>query len=98
LSVDGRANAWIPNSGAPSLSEITEFGTNEASPLTPPTGFQKGVTYLNASQAVAVDWAGNVWVAGGSVNTFVTEIIGAAVPLYQPYAVGLANGRFQTIP
>jgi hypothetical protein len=98
LSVDGRANAWIPNSGAPSLSEITEFGTNEASPLTPSTGFQKGVTFLNASQAVAVDQAGNVWVAGGSVNTFVTEIIGAAVPLYQPYAIGLANGRFQTIP
>jgi hypothetical protein len=97
LSVDGRSNTWIPNSGAPSLSELTVFGAN-ASPLSPSTGFQKAVTYLNASQAVAVDQAGNVWVAGGSVNTFVTEIIGAAVPIYQPYAVGLVNGRFQLIP
>ncbi len=97
LSIDGRSNSWIPNSGAPTLSEITAFGSN-ASPLSPSTGFQKDVTYLNASQAVAVDQAGNVWVAGGSVNTFVTEIIGAAVPLYQPYAVGIVNGRFQTIP
>jgi hypothetical protein len=98
LSVDGRANTWIPNSGARSFSEVTDFGTNEASPLTPSTGFQKDATYLNASQALAVDWNGNVWIAGGGGNTFVTEIIGAAVPLYQPYAVGLANGRFQTVP
>jgi hypothetical protein len=97
LSVDGRSNTWIPNSGAPSLSELTASGSN-ASPLSPSTGFQKAVTYLNASSAVAVDQAGNVWVAGGSVNTFVTEIVGAAVPLYQPYAVGLVNGRFQLIP
>jgi hypothetical protein len=97
LSIDGRSNSWIPNSGAPSLSEITVFGSN-ASPLSPSTGFQKGATYLNASQALAVDWNGNVWIAGGGGNTFVTEIIGAAVPLYQPYAVGLVNGRFQTIP
>ena len=39
----------------PSFSEITIFGT-ERSPLTPSTGFQKGATYLNASQALAVDW------------------------------------------
>jgi hypothetical protein len=94
IAVDGRANTWIPNSGSPSLSEISFFGPNV---LSPSTGFQKDPTYLNASNALAVDQAGNVWVAGTG-NNFVTEIVGGAVPIYQPYAVGIANGRFQTIP
>jgi hypothetical protein len=94
ISVDGRSNTWIPNSGNSSLSEISFFGPNS---LSPSTGFQKDPTYLNASNAVAVDQAGNVWVAGTG-NNFITEIIGGAVPLYQPYAVGIAVGRFQQIP
>ena len=40
---------------------------------------------------------GAVWVAGTG-NNFITEIVGGAVPIYQPYAVGIANGRFQAIP
>jgi hypothetical protein len=94
ISVDGRSNTWIPNSGNTSLSEISFFGPNS---LSPSTGFQKDPTFLNASKAVAVDQAGNVWVAGTG-NNFITEIIGGAVPLYQPYAVGIAIGRFQAIP
>ena len=47
--------------------------------------------------ALAVDQAGNVWIAG-SGNTFITEIVGGAVPIYQPYAVGIAVNRFQSIP
>jgi hypothetical protein len=94
IAVDGRANTWIPNSGTPSLSEISFFGPN---PLSPATGFQKAPTYLNANNALAVDQAGNVWVAGTG-NNFITEIVGGAVPLYQPYAVGIAVGRFQAIP
>jgi len=94
ISVDGRSNTWILNSGNASLSEISFFGPNS---LSPSTGFQKDPTFLNASKAVAVDQAGNVWVAGTG-NNFITEIVGGAVPLYQPYAVGIANGRFQQIP
>jgi hypothetical protein len=94
IAVDGRMNTWIPNSGAPSLSEISFFGPNA---LSPSTGFQKDPTYLNASNSLAVDQAGNVWVAGTG-NGFITEIVGGAVPLYQPYAVGIAVGRFQAIP
>jgi hypothetical protein len=94
IAVDGRANTWIPNSGAPSLSEISFF---VPTPLSPSTGFQKDPTYLNASNALAVDQAGNVWVAGTG-NNFITEIVGGAVPLYEPYAVGIAVGRFQAIP
>ena len=94
IAVDGRANTWIPNSASPSISEISFFGPN---PLSPSTGFQKAPSYLNASNALAVDQAGNVWVAGTG-NNFITEIVGGAVPLYQPYAVGIAVNRFQSIP
>jgi hypothetical protein len=94
IAVDGRANTWIPNSGASSLSEISFFGPNA---LSPATGFQKDPTFLNANTALAVDQAGNVWVAGTG-NNFITEIVGGAVPLYAPYAVGIAVGRFQAIP
>ena len=53
-------------------------------------------------QWATVDQSGNVWVAGDGTSTnpsnFVTEIVGGGVPIYQPYAVGLTNGRFQAIP
>jgi hypothetical protein len=94
IAVDGRSNTWIPNSGNSSLSKISFFGPNS---LSPPTGFQKDPTYLNASNAVAIDQAGNVWVSGTG-NNFITEIVGGAVPMYQPYAVGISIGRFQAIP
>jgi hypothetical protein len=45
--------------------------------------------------------SGDVWVAGtgsGTPSNSITEIVGAAVPVYQPYATGLSNGRFQHIP
>jgi hypothetical protein len=93
LSVDGRGNTILPN-GNSSFSELSLFGAN---PLSPATGFQKSSTVLNGNKASVVDQAGNIWVAG-SGNNFVTEILGAAVPIYQPYAVGLANGRFQQLP
>jgi hypothetical protein len=99
ISVDGRLNVWIPNltngTGTGSVSELGTSGT--ATGLSPSTGFQKDSTYLASGRALAVDQAGNVWVAGDGANS-ITEIVGAGVPLFQPYAVGLKNGRFQTIP
>jgi hypothetical protein len=94
ISVDGRGNVIFPNSGNPSFSELSLFG---AHPLSPVTGFQKSSTNLNNSKASIVDQAGNVWIVG-SGNNFVTEILGNAVPTFQPYAVGLAIGRFQQLP
>jgi hypothetical protein len=99
ISVDGRLNVWIPNNtngtGTGSVSELASQGA--ATALSPSTGFQKDASYLTSGRALAVDQAGNVWVAGDGAN-FITEIVGAGVPLFQPYSVGLKNGRFQTIP
>ena len=75
-----RRTPGSPTAAAHSLSEISFFGPN---PLSPSTGFQKASTFLNANNALAVDQAGNVWVAGTG-NNFVTEIVGGGVPLYHP--------------
>ncbi|MDQ2835665.1 MAG: hypothetical protein M3Y50_18365 [Acidobacteriota bacterium] len=97
ISLDSRSNIWLPNNtnGAStgSVSEISAY----SNALSPSTGFQKAQSYLLSGRALAVDQSGNVWVAGDGAN-FITEIVGSAAPIYQPYAVGLANGRFQTVP
>jgi hypothetical protein len=93
ITIDGRLNLWIPNANAASVSEISAAGVA----LSPATGFTKATSYLNNNTITAVDQAGNVWVVGTG-NNFVTEIVGEGVPLFAPYAVGLTNSRFQTIP
>jgi hypothetical protein len=87
-----------------STAPATQFGISEASisgvPISPDTAsgaFQKTASYLNpgSNSGIIVDQSGNVWIAGGgATNNFITEIVGAGVPLYQPFAQGLENGRF----
>jgi hypothetical protein len=99
IAVDGRLNVWIPNNtNGTGTGSVSELGSqNIAGGLSPATGYQKDATVFTSGRATAVDQAGNVWVAGDGAN-FITEIIGAGVPIYAPYAVGLKNGRFQTVP
>jgi DNA-binding beta-propeller fold protein YncE len=98
--VDGRLNVWIPNNAnGTSTGSVSELGSaNTTTGLSPSTGFQKDASFLTSGRALAVDQAGNVWVAGDGTN-FITEIVGAGVPIFQPYALGLKlGGRFQSIP
>jgi hypothetical protein len=97
LAIDPRQNMWIPNSANGASTGSISAVTIHATAQSPATGFQKDAAFLHSGRALAIDQAGNVWVVG-SGNNFVTEIVGAAVPIYQPYAAGLANGRFQSIP
>ncbi len=97
LAVDGRQTTFIPNSanGAStgSLSAVNFHSLAQS----PTTGFQKDAAFLNSGRAAAIDQAGNIWVVGTG-NNFITEIVGAAVPVFTPYSAGLANGRFQSVP
>ena len=65
--------------------------------LSPAGGFQKDASYLAGGRSLVIDSSGDVWIGLDGSNS-ITEIVGAAVPVYQPYALGLNNGRFETIP
>ena len=87
LSIDGAGNVWVVNQGQSgagvSVSELALVG-GTITPLSPGNGFTHT---FNGPTTLAVDMAGNVWVAntGSSYTTgsggMITEIIGAAVPV-----------------
>ncbi len=107
LAIDGAENLWVANSSADpysGLGTISEIALS-GSALSPSPGgsnsggFQKAPSMLANSRSIVIDQGGNVWVGLNGSST-ITEIVGAAVPIYQPYAQGLdpAIDRFQLIP
>jgi hypothetical protein len=88
MAVDGANNLWVGQvNSAGTVYAYTPTGT----PLAPAAGFAR--TYTDPYQ-IAIDPSGNVWVGSESTSTaskqaFVTEIVGAAVPVVTPIAAGL---------
>jgi hypothetical protein len=105
--LDGAQNVWTVNnssnalSGLDSISEVSILGANMTPNGTDAGGFQQSSSF-SGGRTIIVDQSGNVWIAGDGTlanpSNFVTEIVGGGVPVYQPYSVGLANGRFQAMP
>ncbi|MDE3106375.1 MAG: hypothetical protein KGK08_14485 [Acidobacteriota bacterium] len=95
LALDGALNSWAANTVADPTSGT--FGvveaTNGAAALSPTAGFLN--SDLTTASSMVIDQSGNVWIANGNN---IEELVGAAVPMYQPYAIGLTNNRFQTQP
>lgn len=100
IGIDGRNNIWVPNNTNPSgsMGSVSEVSAGESALSPTSTGFQRNSTYLSKGRAAVVDQAGNVWIAGDGTANSISELVGAGVPIYQPYAKGLSNGRFQTVP
>jgi hypothetical protein len=102
LALDGKGNVWNLNSASNSatglyaVSEVSVLGASLSPNSTANGGFQLGASYLTGGSALAIDMSGNVWMAG-TANS-ITELVGAAVPVYQPFSTGLWNGRFQSMP
>jgi len=112
IAIDGNNNIWVANTGTSTVSvngsntttyTVCEF--NSAGTLISATAGY-GPHNINIGRGIAVDLSGNVWVTsysaatpfGGTAGANVTEIIGAAVPVVNPIATALLNGKMGTRP
>jgi len=100
--LDGGVSSWISNNSPESsgLYAVTQLGPGggSVSPDGSNGGYQMPTTVLSGGRMSVVDPIGNVWTLNDNLPNSVTQIVGAAVPIYAPYSYGLQNGRFQTIP
>lgn len=92
IALDGAQNVWAANGGTGGLSAFDREGVALA-----PAGFQKDASFLGPQSSILIDTSGNIWV-GLTGSSTITEIVGAAVPVYQPYSSALQTNRFQQIP
>jgi hypothetical protein len=96
MAADGNSNLWICSFGPPSLlvpyQNVTGFSSS-GTVLTGADGLQ--ATNLNPT-GIAIDGSGNIWVSNGAA--FVTEFVGAAVPVVTPIAAGVKNNTIGTRP
>ena len=90
IAIDGAGNVWIANGAncasidcVSSISEFNSSGTQMS--LFPFTGVggATSVPVLSNPAGIAIDGAGDVWVANAG-NSSVTEFIGAAAPTVTP--------------
>lgn len=95
VAADGARNVWVANNST-GVSNVSEFAQGGAA-LSPATGFVKSGPYFVNGRSIIVDQGGNVWISRDGSN-LITEIVGAGVPIYQPASLGIAQGRFQTLP
>jgi hypothetical protein len=97
VASDGAQNVWTINN-APGANSVVELSV-AAQPLSPVTGFQKDASYLGSGRSLVIDSSGNLRIGLDGANS-ITEIVGAAVPVSQPYSGALnpTNLGFQTIP
>jgi sugar lactone lactonase YvrE len=90
VAVDGAGNIWFANSSGPSISEFNKSGTalSPAATSTTNGGYIGSNTSLNNPYGIAVDGAGNVWVADEGSST-VIEFYGIASPVVTPIVASL---------
>jgi hypothetical protein len=106
IAIDGSGNVWIADYvGTYFLTNsnvsISEF-SNSGVAISPTTGYMViNPTPLSGAAittpSIAIDGSGNVWLTC-SVNSNVTEFIGAATPVVTPLAAGVKNNTLGTRP
>jgi hypothetical protein len=95
VATDGAQNVWTINNSAGANSLFASGAGLQT--ISPATGFQKSATYLGSGRSLVIDQSGNVWIGLDGADS-VTQVVGAAVPVWQPYANGLLVNHFQVIP
>ncbi len=102
IAIDGGGNLWVANYTGNSVTELSNAGSMltgsnglmggaiSGSQLTGVSNYTGGAFFR--PNAIAVDGSGDVWITSGGNNpaqSFVTVLIGAAVPVITPIAAGL---------
>jgi streptogramin lyase len=90
--LDGVGNVWMASQGPD--NSLTVY-SNTGVPISGLHGYQGNGQ--NVSEDLAVDSSGNVWIANFG-NDSITEVIGGAVPVVTPLAVGVATNTLATKP
>lgn len=109
--LDGAGDMWVGNGNGTVVNSVTYYTvsaiSNAGTSITPvtttnvnPGGYTHN--YGTTPRGVATDASGNVWVPNsastvGAVSQL-TEIVGAAVPVYLPLGAAALNNRLGTLP
>jgi streptogramin lyase len=94
IALDSAGTAWVSNY-ASGVTGISANGTV----LSSSTGFTSSAMLTSATNSIAVDGGGNVWVAGSSGgNDILTEFIGLAQPVVTPLAANLDITSYYLFP
>ena len=83
IAADGNGAVWVANYRGPGITEVAGVGSSAPGTLLSPTmGWAPDLT-LSEAYGVAIDAAGNVWVASSGDNR-VVEYVGIAAPVKTP--------------
>jgi sugar lactone lactonase YvrE len=91
IAIDGGGNVWTGLYAGNSVLELNSNGQT----ISPANGYN--CCFMVTTVATAVDGSGNVWVADYR-SEYLTEIIGAAVPVVTPLSAGVKNKSLGTRP
>ncbi|MDE1163031.1 MAG: hypothetical protein PW792_13960 [Acidobacteriaceae bacterium] len=96
-AVDGNNNIWVTNASATSgITTVCEFNSS-GTLISSATGF--GPHGLATARGIAIDQSGNVWVtSNGTSYSYVTELVGAAVPAVAPLSLAAKNNTLGQRP
>ena len=103
LYLDGAQSTWVTDGQQTSTSNFSLSAIGlDAVALSPSGktngGYQKSNMYFTGMRNIVIDSGGNIWITNDNIGNGVTEVVGGAVPIYQPYSFGITQNRFQTVP
>jgi len=93
IAIDGAGNIWIVNYDYTNNS-VTEL-SGSGIILSGTNGYTG--PGMDVPHSIAIDGSGDVWIPN-SVNSSISELIGAAAPVVTPLAVGVKNNMLGTRP
>lgn len=90
IAIDGANNVWVASGSSRGIYKLSNAGAN----MSGTNGYSPT---NNQPDGLAIDGSGNVWFNSLNDSTL-TEIIGSAIPVVTPIALGVQNNTLGTKP